>query len=82
MSTRQLPLSAAGLAYAAAAEFDGPRPVELLLRLLGREEGGEKKPQDEGRDGQERDGSANFAEMQRHAMRRKPLAVTGTVAKS
>ena len=44
-------------------EFDGPRSLDLLLGLLGGEERGDDQPQHEGRNGQERDGRANFAEM-------------------
>jgi len=57
------PRSAPGLTQAAAVKLDGPRPLELLVGLLGREERGEEQPQHEGRDGQKRDGAKNLAEM-------------------
>ena len=59
----QTALAGAGLAREAAVEFDRPRSLNLLLGLLGGEERGDDQPQHEGRNGQERDGRANFAEM-------------------
>ena len=47
-------------------EIDGAVLLDLLLGTLGREEGGEEKPQHENGDGEQGNRSENFAEMKGH----------------
>src|SRR5262249_60431084 len=47
-------------------EIDGAVLLDLLLGTLGREEGGEEKPQHEGGDGEQGNRRENFAEMKGH----------------
>jgi hypothetical protein len=58
-----LPLAGPGSAWLTRAERHGARPFDLLVGLFGCEERGKDQPQHEGRNGDQRDGRANFAEM-------------------
>jgi len=63
-SPRSAPgLARTGLAGSAADQLDRAGLLQLLLGLLGGEKRGEEQPEDKGRNRQERDGGANFAEM-------------------
>jgi hypothetical protein len=60
----------AGFGGGDADELDGTVLLDLLLRLLGREKGGEEQPQHERGDGQKRYCRENLAEMEGHAVKR------------
>ena len=63
MKARLVPLGAGLTNAAAAAKLEGPGRLKRLIGLLGGKERGGEQPQDEGGNGQKRDGGANFAEM-------------------